>query len=100
MSEDAARLEMAHDLHQAVFLGTWARPETPQQVWTMLLGLVQDLRRAVEQATCASNHGSRSAMANWPAVEPCESCQRHVDSLLRRRSQARLAEGTQKRGRS
>jgi hypothetical protein len=83
---------MAHELHQAVFIGTWARPQTPQQVWTMLLGLVQDLRRAVEQATCASNHGG-AAMANWPAVEPCEDCQRHVDSLLRRRSRELLREG-------
>jgi hypothetical protein len=93
MSEDATRLEMAHELHQAIFLGTWARPETPQQVWTMLLGLVQDLRCCVEQATCAANHGPRSAMGNWWAVEPCEACQRDVDSLLRRNSLERLESG-------
>jgi hypothetical protein len=77
-------------LHQAVFLASWARPETPEQVWRMLLALIQDLRRAVEQATCAASHGSQGALLNWPAVEPCEACQRHVDGLLRCRSREHL----------
>jgi hypothetical protein len=37
---DRARLEMVEQLHVAVFGSTWARPETPKQVWEMLLARV------------------------------------------------------------
>lgn len=42
MSEDSARLEMVHELHTAMYGSSWARPESPKQVWEMLLGRVAD----------------------------------------------------------
>lgn len=42
---DEARLQMVRQLHHAVFGDTWARPESPAEVWQMLLAKVADLRR-------------------------------------------------------
>jgi hypothetical protein len=36
-------IQMVEDLHRAVFGDTWARPESPQQVWELLLGNVRGL---------------------------------------------------------
>lgn len=35
--------EMVHDLHRALYGDSWARPESPQQVWSMLLEKVRGL---------------------------------------------------------
>jgi hypothetical protein len=40
---DAGRLSLVEDLHQAVFGDMWARPESPAQVWAMLLERVEGL---------------------------------------------------------
>lgn len=42
MTNDQVRLEMAHELHTAVFGDSWARPESPKQVWEMLLEHVRE----------------------------------------------------------
>jgi hypothetical protein len=47
-SIDEARLLMVHELHEAVFGSTWARPESPAEVWRMLLETVE--RRSSESA--------------------------------------------------
>jgi hypothetical protein len=40
---EPAAIDMVTDLHRAVYGDTWARPESPQQVWEMLLGQVRGL---------------------------------------------------------
>lgn len=37
---DEARMEMVTDLHRAVYGDTWARPQSPDQVWHELLDRV------------------------------------------------------------
>lgn len=36
-------LEMVEDLHRAVYGDMWARPESPERVWAMLLAKVRGL---------------------------------------------------------
>ena len=38
---DAARLEMVHDLHRAIYGDSWARPESPARVWVDLIEKVR-----------------------------------------------------------
>jgi len=42
-SVNAARIDMVHELHTALYGDSWARGETPKQVWEMLLNRVHDL---------------------------------------------------------
>lgn len=41
-----ARLQMVHALHRAVYGDSWARPESPAEIWQELLGTVRALREA------------------------------------------------------
>lgn len=43
-SIDEARIQMVHDLHRAVHGDTWARPESPSEVWRELLCHVEATR--------------------------------------------------------
>lgn len=38
----AQRIEMVHELHTAIYGDSWARPDTPEKVWKMLLERVED----------------------------------------------------------
>lgn len=38
---DEARMLMVHELHTAVFGTSWARPQSPDEVWMALLDLVE-----------------------------------------------------------
>jgi hypothetical protein len=49
MTTDEVRLEMVHQLHTAVYGSTWPRPQSPKEVWQMLLDRVrQDLAELYE----------------------------------------------------
>jgi hypothetical protein len=52
-----ARLEMVEQLHVAVFGSTWARPETPKQVWEMLLAKVRGTREFHDEVHSALQPG-------------------------------------------
>ena len=45
--EDAstARIKMIHELHAALYGDSWARPETPREVWEACLAEVRRLTR-------------------------------------------------------
>jgi hypothetical protein len=41
-----ARLDMVHQLHAAIYGNSWARPESPKEVWDALLREVARLAHA------------------------------------------------------
>lgn len=46
-SVNAAKTDLIHELHTAIYGSSWARPQSPKEVWEMLLDRVRDLAQAV-----------------------------------------------------
>jgi hypothetical protein len=54
---DEARLQMVHDLHTALYGSTWARPNSPAEVWDDLLLRVRRLAHFAHEAATVIDRG-------------------------------------------
>jgi hypothetical protein len=43
VTAEGDRIDMVHELHTALLGASWARPESPEKVWKMLLANVADV---------------------------------------------------------
>lgn len=77
-SIDEARLFMVHALHEAVFGSSWARPESPAEVWSMLLDKV----REASVCTCRIGRSGRGTYRQDNPACPVHNRRKASPSLL------------------